>query len=174
MKKLITTLTLLGVVAAAGWFYLTPHFALMRLRAAAEAGDSQALREMVDFPAVRQSLKDEARDAVSDEIGGRTVGALGTLGGVLAGAVVDRVVDVAVQPQGIAALTRGVRPGARTRAEGADRPERDVKVKRGYESVDRFVVSFRDRESGAQHVALVMRRDGLLDWKLSAVRIGEE
>ena len=172
MKKLLLVVVL---VAAGGWFYMTPHFAMRRLQVAAEAGNTEALREMVDFPAVRQSLKDEAREAVSGEISRRSgVGGLGSIGAVFAGAVADQVVDVAVQPEGIAALTRGVRPGAREGRERHARVSPDLDVRRHYESIDRFVVSFVDRESGAQRVALVMRRDGLLDWKLSSVRLGRD
>jgi hypothetical protein len=175
MKKLFA-LMVVALVALGGWFYMTPYFAMQRLQKAAEAGDSQALSELVDFPAVRQSLKDEAREAVSGELGGRTgSGALGTVGALFAGAVVDRVVDVAVQPQGIAALTRGVRPGARREDGGArERIDPNLKVRRGYESMDRYVISFQDRESGEQRMALVMRRDGLAGWRLSAVRLGED
>jgi hypothetical protein len=173
MKKLLPLL-LVGAVAAGGWFYMTPYFAMKRLQHAAQAGDTEALREMVDFPAVRQSIKDEARHAVSGEIGGRSgSGALGSLGGLLAGTVVDRVVDVAVQPEGIAAMTRGIRPGARRNGESREHVDANVDVHRGYESMDRYVVSFRDEDSGKQRLALVMRRDGLLDWKLSAVRLGD-
>jgi len=175
MKKLFALMVVMAV-AAGGWLYMTPYFAMQRLQKAAEAGDTRALAELVDFPAVRQSLKDEARQLVESEVGGRTrSGALGTVGAFFAGAVVDRVVDVAVQPQGIAALTRGVRPGTRSGdGESRDRIDPDLKVSRGYESMDRYVVSFRDRESGEQRLALVMRRDGLTDWRLSAVRLGED
>jgi hypothetical protein len=174
MKKLLLPLVIVVVVAAAGWFYMTPYFALQRLQHAAQAGDTEAMRDLVDFPSVRQSIKDEARHAVSSELGGRSrSGALGSLGGLLAGAVVDRVVDVAVQPEGIAAMTRGVRPGARRHGEGDDHVDPNVDIRRHYESMDRYVVSFTDKDSGKQRMALVMRRDGLTDWKLSAVRIGE-
>jgi hypothetical protein len=174
MKKLFLPLMVVLTIAAAGWFYMTPYFAMKRLQHAAQAGDTEAMRDLVDFPAFRQSIKDQARQAVSGEIGGRShSGALGSLGGLLAGAVVDRVVDVAVQPEGIAALTRGVRPGVRHHEDSDDHVDANVEIHRGYESMDRYVVSFRDKDSGRQQMALVMRRDGLLDWKLSAVRFGE-
>jgi hypothetical protein len=174
MKKLLPLLVV-GAVAFGGWFYMTPYFAMKRLETAAKNGDTVALRELVDFPAVRQSLKDEAREAISGELGGRTgSGALGSLGGILAGTVVDRVVDVAVQPEGIAAMTRGIRPGTR-RADGdADRVDPNVKIRRRYESMDRYVVSFVDEDSGAPRLALVMKRDGLIEWRLSAVRLGRD
>jgi hypothetical protein len=176
MKKLFLPLLLVGVVAAGGWFYMTPYFAMKRLQNAARSGDTEALRDMVDFPAVRQSIKDEAREAVAGEIGGRSrSGALGSLGGLLAGAVVDRVVDVAVQPEGIAAMTSGIRPGDRRHGDGSrEHVDAKVDIHRGYESMDRYVVSFRDEDSGKQRLALVMHRDGLVDWKLSAVRLGED
>ncbi|HEX8359973.1 MAG TPA: DUF2939 domain-containing protein, partial [Longimicrobium sp.] len=57
------------VCAVAVWLFFTPHLAVRRLQQAAESGDRQALERMVDFPAVRASVKDEVRDAVREEIG---------------------------------------------------------------------------------------------------------
>lgn len=174
MKKLFGAALLLALLAGAGWFYMSPVFALQRLQAAADAGDADALRDRVDFPALRQSLKDEARGAISGELERRSgSGGLGSVGAFLGGAVIDRVVDVTVQPDGIAALTRGIRPSPRGRASGGE-ADPELEIRRGYESLDRFVVSFHDPGSGEQRLALVLRRDGLADWRLSGVRLRAE
>jgi hypothetical protein len=104
-------------------------------------------------------------------VGGRNP--IGMLGGILAGAVAGPVVDAVVTPEGIAALTQGERPGSRHREGDGDSRLRvkDVKVKRGYESFDLFVVHFVSKENGRERMALLLRREGITHWRLSGIRI---
>jgi hypothetical protein len=46
-----------------------------------------------------------------------------------------------------------------------------VKVKRGYESFDLFVVHFVGKENGRERMALLLRRDGITHWRLSGIRL---
>lgn len=164
----------LALVAAIGWVYFGPHMALKKLQAAAESGDIEAMNELVDFPALRTSVKENATTAVSRELSNRTrLPGVGAIGGILAGRVVNPVVDLAVTPSGVAALTSGRLPTGRDE-DGARRrglPE-GLKMKRGYEGMGRFEVRYVDRESGDERIALIMRRDGL-NWKLTGVRFVE-
>lgn len=160
----------IAVCAVAIWLYFTPHLAMRRLQQAAEAGDRAALAEMVDFPSVRASVKEEVRDALSERIS-KDDSPLGAFGAALAGVVVDPLVDSFVTPSGIAAAVRGERPSLGGHGERAEKAAKDLEVARGYESVDTFVLHFRDRDDGEERMALVMRRDGLAGWKLSAIRI---
>jgi hypothetical protein len=48
---------------------------------------------------------------------------------------------------------------------------KDVKVKRGYESFDLFVVHFVSKENGKERMALLLRRDGIANWRLSGIRL---
>jgi hypothetical protein len=164
----------LALCAALGWTYFGPHMALVKLKRAAESGDVETMNELVDFPALRTSVKENAKTAVSRELSERTrLPGVGAIGGILAGRVVNPLVDLAVTPSGVAALTSGRLPGARAE-DGETRrglPE-GLKMKRGYEGMDRFEVRYVDRESGDERMALIMRRDGL-DWKLTGVRFVE-
>jgi hypothetical protein len=56
MRKFVSLLVLLGLLAAG--FALTPLWVAMDLRRAAMTGDLVTLEARVDWPAVRQSLKD--------------------------------------------------------------------------------------------------------------------
>jgi len=103
---------------------------------------------------------------------GRRSNPIGVLGGLLAGAVTSPLVDAFVTPQGIAALTHGERPGDRDHARGGSSVRvKNVKVKRGYEGMDLFVVHFVDKQSGDERMALLMRRDGIVHWRLSGIRL---
>jgi hypothetical protein len=168
----------LAVCAVAVWTYFSPYRAMNDLRAAAEAGDAEAMNELVDFPALRESIKQGVSTAVSRQLDD-TSNPLARLGGWFAGKLASPLVDTFVSPDGIAALTRGSRPGegGRQAASGDEAKadgeswKDDVKVDREYEGVDRFVVHFIDRESNRERVALVWHRDGLAGWKLTGVRL---
>lgn len=169
----LSTLLVLAVLFAGVWVYFTPYLALNKLQKAARQGDQQAMAELVDFPSLRESVKGNVASAVEHSVG-RGRNPLGVLGGILAGAVASPVVDAVVTPQGIAALTEGVRPGARRNgdADGSSGVRvKDVKVRRGYEDFDHFAVHFVDKNNGHERMALVLRREGLVHWRLSGVRL---
>ena len=172
-RSSFSTLLVLAVLFAGVWMYFTPYLALNKLQKAARQGDEEAMAELVDFPALRESVKGNVRSAVSNAVG-REHNPIGVLGGILAGAVAGPVVDAVVTPQGIAALTEGERPGQRRGVDaGPDSRVRvkNVKVKRGYESFDLFVVHFVDKNDGREKMALLMRREGITHWRLSGIRI---
>ncbi|MFL5384797.1 MAG: DUF2939 domain-containing protein [Longimicrobiaceae bacterium] len=170
-RSSFSTLIVLAVIFAGVWLYFTPYLALNQLQKAAQRGDEQAMAELVDFPALRESVKGNVRGAVAHSVGGRNP--IGVLGGILAGAVAGPVVDAVVTPQGIAALTQGERPGSHRGEGGGDSRLRvkDVKVKRGYEGFDLFVVHFVSKDNGRERMALLLRREGIAHWRLSGIRI---
>lgn len=171
-RSSFSTLVVLAAIFAGVWLYFTPYLALNRLQKAAQRGDEQAMAELVDFPALRESVKGNVRGAVAHSVGGHNP--IGMLGGILAGAVAGPVVDAVVTPEGIAALTHGERPG--TVHQGDSEKWRQVRmsgmrVKRGYEGFDLFVVHFVSKENGRERMALLMRREGIAHWRLSGIRI---
>jgi hypothetical protein len=167
MKKL--PIFSLALCAGAAWLYFTPYMAVNKLQAAAEAGDTRALNERVDFPALRTSIRTEVQSATARGIQ-KDGGVFATIGAAAAGFVVGPVVDAAVTSEGIGLLMRGRSPGDDDKKPGGDESWRDdVKITRRWEASDRFIVRYSDRASGDERIALVMRRDGL-DWRLSGVR----
>ncbi|HEX5872839.1 MAG TPA: DUF2939 domain-containing protein [Longimicrobium sp.] len=167
MKKLPIFSLLLCVAAA--WLYFTPYMAVNKLQAAAEAGDAEALNEMVDFPALRLSIKSEIQGAASRGIQ-RDGGVFAALGAAAVGMIAEPAVNAAVTPQGISLLMKGRSPGDDEEKSGdEDNWRDDVKIKRRWESADKFVIHYSDRASGDERMTLVMRRDGL-KWRLSGIR----
>ncbi|MBU2399654.1 MAG: DUF2939 domain-containing protein, partial [Alphaproteobacteria bacterium] len=57
MKRLFGNLLILAVLAAAVAFFAAPAVGFFAIRSAAEAGDVQGLARLIDFAAVRQSLR---------------------------------------------------------------------------------------------------------------------
>jgi Protein of unknown function (DUF2939) len=167
MKKSLFSLALCAAIA---WFYFTPYMAVNDLQAAAERGDAEALNEMVDFPALRVSIKSEIQGAVADGIS-KDAGVFSAIGSAVTGVIVEPVVNAAVTPHGISLLMKGKRPGDDDAKSDENWRER-VKIDRGWEASDKFVVQYRNRATGDEQIALVMRREGLR-WRLSGVRFGE-
>ena len=168
-RSSFSTLLVLAVLFAGVWLYFTPYLAMNKLQKAARQGDEQAMAELVDFPALRESVKGNVRSAVEHSVS-RDRNPIGVLGGILAGAVAGPVVDAMVTPQGIAALTEGERPGQRHDRDGDSRLRvKNVKVKRGYEGFDLFVVHFVSKDDGHERMALLMRREGITRWRLSGI-----
>lgn len=154
------------------WMYFSPYVAYRKLTRAADRGDVEALNELVDFPALRTSFKENLKTAVAREISADGDNPLAAMGGALAGMLTSRVVNAAVTPAGIAALTRGNDPSEADGADGDDKNER-VERDRRYEGLNRFAVRYMDRENGGEQFALILRRDGL-GWKLSGIRFGRD
>lgn len=160
-----TTFALLAATLAvpAGWYAASPHYTLHAMQQAALAGDADALEARVDFPALRQSLKDElqaqlAREAVA-------AGPLARFGVELAQSFVGPMIDSSVTaetlrlvldgsagfqpPRGLATLALLAVPSPAISRDG----------------LDRFTVG----RNTADTPAFVFRRDGL-GWKLAGVR----
>lgn len=167
MKK--TPLFMLVLFGAVAWLYFTPYMAVNKLQEAAERGDSQALNEMVDFPALRGSVKSQIQGSVARGIQ-KDGGPFAALGSAVTGMIVDPAVNAAVTPEGISLLMKGRRPTDDKDSGDDDGKWRErTRISRRWEASDRFVVQYSDRQSGNEQISLVMHRDGLR-WRLSGVR----
>ena len=102
MKRVLLGLGVLLLVLAGGWLWVSPLGAMHALKLSAQAGDREALAQEVDFPAVRQSLKDQLNAALLR--GGDHSGGLGAIGALFVAAIGDRVVDAVISPDGISTL----------------------------------------------------------------------
>ncbi len=97
------------LVLIALWFFLSPYITVYRLRDAAERGDSDRLSAMIDYPALRESLKANLRATMAARVT-EDDDALATLGILWMGAMIDPLVDSLISPEGMAALVQGAIP----------------------------------------------------------------
>jgi len=155
------------------WLYLSPYIAIRSLREVAAAGDAVALAERVDFPAVRESLRQSVAARVSGQVGGGKEGTLlGAIGASLAMALMGPVIDAMVTPEGVLALMNGETP----RGEDADPSQRvqeedAAQTTIRYRDLNHFVLSVVKDDSSDAPVELVFRRENLFWWKLIGVRV---
>lgn len=164
---------LVGITAIffAIYIFFSPYITVNNMKSAAENHDGEALSEYIDFPSVRQSMKDQINVMVTkrmvedEEIKGNPFAALGV---ALVGAMVDRVVDVYVTPAGITQIMAGRKPQPEENSEIAPDRELLAGASMSYDSFDKFVVMINgaDGENGK----FILRRRGI-GWKLTEIII---
>ncbi|MBO9501035.1 DUF2939 domain-containing protein [Brevundimonas sp. A19_0] len=174
MRKLVTGLAGLALVAFAGAWALSPVFAMQALTRAAEQGDEQALDRLVDFAAVRQSLKDELNARMMAEMRADDSGvdpAWAGLGMLLGPAIVSGAIDAVVTPQGVATMVRTAE--APEPEDVLNRPEAspgktedDVRKSWTYRGANRVEVRLTTTDRPDQPLILNMDRQGLFGWRL--------
>lgn len=170
VKWLAVLVALLGI----GYVAAGPYLTVYELRVAAKKHDASALSEYVDFPSVRQSLKDQANGAFLKEMAsngdvkGNPFGALAT---AFAGTLIDKMVDAYMTPEGLIALMSGekvIQRQAQGHGHVQGRPVQTEPLSgasMSYRSLNEFVVRARGDSS-----TLVFRRYGFR-WKLAEIRI---
>ncbi|CAE6833430.1 DUF2939 domain-containing protein [Paraburkholderia haematera] len=111
IRPLIISLILIAVIAALGFGYASPYMALNNLKRAADARDTQTVNEYVDFPALRESLKQQVTGLLTRRIdahgNGNPFAAIGAMIGV---ALIGPLVDAYATPDGVAAILNGMPP----------------------------------------------------------------
>src|SRR5258708_8497342 len=110
-RPLIVTLIVIAVIAALGFGYASPYMALNKLKRAADARDAQTVNEYVDFPALRESLKQQVTGLLTRRLdvqgNGNPLAAIGAMIGV---ALIGPLVDAYATPDGVAALLHCMPP----------------------------------------------------------------
>jgi hypothetical protein len=178
MKKLLIGVVLAAVVALVAAWAVAPVLAAQGLIRAAKAGDARKLEALVDFPSLRQSLKEELnaelvarlrRDPDMADSG------LGGLGLMLAPMLLSGAVDTLVTPEMVAEMVVTAEAPDPTRPPerepGDARDADDIHQSWGYRDLNHFAVTLTDRDRPDQQLALILERRGLFAWKLAAVDI---
>lgn len=237
--KWIVAAAVLAVLGLGAYAAASPYLAVRGLLKAAEARDTAGITERVDFPALRQSLKQAMSARLEETLRRNPNDPLSALGRMFGPSIVSQLVDAFATPDNVARLVQGrvplealapalpaglgasaptssqpqgdaqsVVPGASTDVPSGAQPstpsqppagQPDAKaqgnntpgglgggpsggmdggpgggmaVSMGYESMDLFVVRVADKKKpAAEPLRLEFRRQGLLDWKLCAVRL---
>ena len=161
-----------GVVLVLGYLFATPYITAYQMKVAAENQDGEALSEFVDFPALRESLKDQMavrlrKEMAEDVFDGNPLSAIGTAFG---GMIVKGIVDEFVTPAGLMQLMKGKRPDSETyggepTGQTPSGPFSDIST--SYESFSKFSIITRDPASDLE-VEFILRRRGI-QWKLTEV-----
>ncbi|MPW06167.1 DUF2939 domain-containing protein [Paraburkholderia sp. CNPSo 3155] len=190
-RPLLITLIVVIVIAALGFIYASPYLAVNNLKRAADARDAQTVNQYVDFPALRDSLKQQVGAMLTRRLEADAGNKMATIGAVIGVTLIGPLVDAYATPDGVAALlngmpprgTPGEQPSAPPAAGGgapaagdtttqASAPPPGRQSTAGYRSLNEFVVTYRRGEGNANYSA-IFRREGLVTWKLAAINLNE-
>lgn len=172
----------LGLLAVTIMVYLavSPYLSVYQIKRAVDARDSEALAGFVDFPKVRESLKAQMNSVIlkstEKELKDNPFAAIGM---ALAGAMVDKMVDVYGTPAGLAQMLRGDEPSLSKKNEKPSVYSYQAPVdpskgkalsnaKLRYDGVNKFIVST-PVESGKE-ASFILSRQGL-SWAITDIRI---
>lgn len=165
-SKGIPTALLAVVVAVAAYWYWSPLFVVQQMKEAVRVHDVEAFNSHVDFPALRENMKDDIAGKPGDD-------ALSGFGRLLGGVVVDALVRpeavMFVLEHGDFAKKRSGRRDdgdTRERDRGEEPASGEAKPKWETErdGVNRYIIR-------NDKIALVFVRNGFADWKLSELHL---
>lgn len=193
-KSSIITLVVIVVIALIGYGYASPYVALDRLKRAADARDAATVNQYVDFPALRESLKQQVTALLARRLDVKSNGnPLAALGAMIGVALIGPLVDSYATPDGVAALLNGIpprgEPGERPppppstpqpadaapaqqpqppAAKDTPSPPQPPQTTAGYRGLNEFVVTYQHGVGDTRYSA-ILHREGLFSWKLAAV-----
>jgi hypothetical protein len=167
----VVPLLLAALALVAGFGIASPHLAARRLGEALQSGDPVALERRVDFPLLRQNLKQQLNAALLERAGGGAVeNPLGAVVMGIATLFVDGMVEAFVTPSGLATLASGRLPARPGEPPDADPPpaRRDPfeGARTSRDALDRFSIWVPDDEG--REIRFVLSLSGLA-WRLSNV-----
>jgi len=187
INKVVVAVAAVTLLAIAGYWYWSPFLAVRQMQAAAQERDAHAFNAHVDYPRVRESIKNQYSDTLAGKFGA-------AFGNLLGRAVVNPLVDALVRPDTIMHAMQYGRltvtasdkqpTDVPTQAEGnpdgvssAARESGDGKVKWSYEriGVDKVIAYATDPkkpdEGNQDQFGLVLQRSGFATWKLVEIRL---
>jgi DUF2939 family protein len=171
MKRLLIALAVIVALFAVAYL-ASPYYAFYRLEQAAKAHDRDALEDDVDFVSLRADFKaqiDAALLGKAESDPNLRSNPLAQLGLLIVPAILDRLIDSYVTPDGVATMLTDARapmPGNRRDRE----PHGKVHFSQGYDGLDRFKVTAAEDKHPDRPLIFVLERRGVFGWKL--VRIG--
>lgn len=177
---LISASIIIAMASFSTFAYFAPHRTLNKIREMAEKGDKEGLRELIDFPSVREGIKEQANaymlKQMATELRGNPFAPFGMM---LVSAFVDRMVDSYVTPSGIASFSKGIKPDVNLEKRNAqndnteeNNAERYIVRTNKYDGFSKFTVSFCNKDEKEFCISLKLRRDGF-NWKLTSIILPE-
>lgn len=174
MKKLLPWLVGLLVIFAV-YLYASPYLVLNNIKNAAEQGDADKLSGYIDFPSVKQSMKDQAKAViVKDLTSNKEQNGFEALGTMLGAAMIDPLIDGLVTPDGIVLMLQGQKLDFDLNNDTPeDKPKaknENIDYKAGYLSFNRFKVQVIDADDPNESIDVIMHRDWL-SWKVTRINL---
>jgi hypothetical protein len=174
MNKKVLAVVAAIVVLLCALYIGSPFWAARQFRDAAMTADVDRLDATVDFPAVRESLKSQlmvAMTAKMENDPSMKGNPFSGLGMMMMPALVGKMVDSFVTPDGMSAL---MKRGKMEKGDAQVKANPDIKYDYDYRSLDRFAVTVSAPETKKEEAPkFVFERRGLFSWKMIRLEIPE-
>ena len=172
MNKKITWLIVVVVVAISAYLYASPYLVLNSIKKAAQAGDSEQISAYVDYPSVRQSFKDQMNAYMVKEMASKPTDGWEALGAMMATAMVDKMVDAVITPEGMTLMLQGkdfkqsIKDHSKPSSDESSTSQAKVEYKTRYLSMNLFEARLKNNENeNEKELKVILERDGL-SWKV--------
>jgi hypothetical protein len=166
--KILPAAAILLMAFLAAWYVLSPFLMLRALSYAVKDGDRDAIAADVDFPPVRENLKQQLDGYLETRIAGPRKGdPFSRLLLSLAPAIGDRVIDAIVTPDGVATI---LRQHTSQTSGGSPRPS----LWRGrfsWISPDHLRATYANARHPDQPFCLDLERRGLFGWQITGLTV---
>lgn len=167
MKKALW-IVLLPIIGLIGYVATGPFLTVQAIRSSLVDQDAEALARNVDFPVLRQNLKEQFNAQMMQKAGTDLKGnPFNRLAMGFASRMTDGLVDTLVTPAGLARLMEGKKLTQNRPVTPEERAERKEKLLKNarytFDSIDRFSVWVQNDQG--EELRLVLARDGL-SWTL--------
>ncbi len=163
---------ILSVMALA--YVGSPFWAARQFKQAALSGNVDRLEASVDFPSVRESLKSQLTIAMTEKMQSdpeMRSNPFAGLGIMILPAMVGKMVDAYVTPDGMSAMMRSGKVRTAKTAEPV-KANIDYDYDYSYRTLDRFAVTAKASDAKADAAPrFVFERRGILSWKLIRIEI---
>lgn len=157
----------LALLILAGYFFATPYLTIASIKSSLSERNAEALSENIDFPVLRQNLKDQLNfvvmNAGMNELDDNPFSGLVTM---MASNMVDGMVDAFISPTGLASIMQGEEPSLGTDNTQTGSPTKEDLLKDAefsYDSLNQFSVTIENEEE--DQIKLILQRDWF-SWKL--------
>lgn len=180
-KKLkISIIVLVSVILI--YLLASPYWAIYKIRQAIIKQDSVTLARYIDFPSVRQDMKDQFKAQIAQKISldSSAEGGFAALGTLLASSMADKMVDVMVSPQGLTLLLQGKKlkqqleqaqplPTESEQQMHLEEQTQKISYHSHYESFNQLAVELYAAEQHAT-TTVILQRQGL-SWKVTQIQL---
>jgi hypothetical protein len=161
--------------------YTSPYLAIYQIRQALKNEDSAALAAYVDFPSVRQGIKDQLNTELVKkfpEHAQASQGGFAAFGALLASSMIDKMVDVMVSPQGVAMLLQGKKlkeslpfqaqpEQSEQQTQAGEQAKEKLSYRGKYQAFNRFTVEIHHPQKQPP-INVILQRQGL-SWKVTQI-----
>ena len=177
-RPVLKSLGGLAIVATAAVYWGSPLVVVGQFSHAIATGNAVAVNGLIDFPALRSSLKAEAQQVALYRLSGHQKPGTNGLAGLaflVMEPFVNGLVDTVATPEGVRGLlnsqdalrSQGPSGGSRPIAQLESLGQGLAKTRFGYRSWNTFVVTTKDQSN--RTLGLTFDRRGFSNWKLVAV-----